>query len=724
MLLPLMHHINSNMLNGRSVLKVLRLPHFKFAANALRLFFCLTFFACFFCKQANAQVPENPPATNIGEQQLEAITENNEDVETEDDSFLQAMRQFLKNPININSNDITTLKELNVLTPIQLQNIISYRNLFGNFISIYELQAVPDLDLTTIERIRPYITATSPQNVVTSIGERLRGGTKSLLLRGTQILEEQKGFKLDPATTNNYYPGSRQRIYMRYKYQFKNLLQYGFVGEKDAGEQFFKGAQKNGFDFYSAHLFARNIGIIKSLAIGDFTVNLGQGLTQWQSLAFKKSADVTNIKRQLATLRPYNSAGEINFHRGIGITVVKNNVEATLFASYKKIDANFVAGDTLSSNEDFISSLQTSGLHRTNSETVDKGVQQQLAVGGNLQYNYRNIHLGINGVQYHFKLPLTKAADPYNVFALSGKSFGNSSIDYSYTYRNLHFFGEAAVTNNFDKAFVNGLIVSVDPKVDMSMLYRNISQKYQSLYTNAFTESTYPNNEKGLYTGVSIRPNTMWRIDAYADFYRFPWLKYLVDAPSTGVDYLVQVSYKPNKQLDMYMRFKTETKAKNYNPDNITYSPVVAQSKQNIRSHISYKLSRTLTMRNRVELVWFDKKGGGAQEGFLTYVDMVVKPMMKRYSGSVRLQYFETGGYDSRLYAYENDVLYSFSIPVFYDKGYRYYVNFNYDVTRKLTVWLRLAQTIYDGKDKIGTGLDEINGNKRTEVKVQAMYYF
>jgi hypothetical protein len=88
------------------------------------------------------------------------------------------------------------------------------------------------------------------------------------------------------------------------------------------------------------------------------------------------------------------------------------------------------------------------------------------------------------------------------------------------------------------------------------------------------------------------------------------------------------------------------------------------------------------------------------------------------------LQYFETDGYDSRLYAYENDVLYSFSIPVFYDKGYRYYVNVNYDVNKKMTVWLRWAQTIFKNKETIGSGLDEITGNKRTEVKLQMLYSF
>ena len=144
--------------------------------------------------------------------------------------------------------------------------------------------------------------------------------------------------------------------------------------------------------------------------------------------------------------------------------------------------------------------------------------------------------------------------------------------------------------------------------------------------------------------------------------------------------------------------------------------------RQNFRSHFNYKINGAITFRNRVEMVWFDKKGTGAENGFLSYVDVVIKPMMKKYSGSIRLQYFETEGYNSRMYAFENDVLYSFSIPVFYDKGFRYYLNLNYDVSKKLTVWLRWAQTVYTNKTSIGSGLDEIAGNKRSEVKVQVQY--
>ncbi len=685
--------------------------------NKFCLLFTLSLLSCF---PVSSQVAPTPSSTI--EQQLESITESNDDNETEDDSFLQALVQFLKEPINLNTADVTDLKELIILSAMQIENIIAYRNLLGSFISIYELQAIPGWDIHTINRLRPFITVSTNVEIVNTFSDRLKGGTSTILVGASQVLEKSKGYKLNQDMADNFYPGSRQRISVRYLYQYKNLLQFGLVAEKDAGEQFFKGTQKQGFDFYSGHLFARNIGIIKLLAIGNFTVNMGQGLTQWQNLAFRKSSDVINVKRQLAILRPFNSTGEINYHRGIGITIAKNNIAATLFASYKKVDGNFI-NDTIN-NENYISSLQSSGLHRTKSETDDKGAQKQFAFGGNLSYNSNNWHVGVNAVQYHFQLPINKSADPYNIYSLSGKSPGNYSIDYSYTFKNLHFFGEAATTSNFNKAFINGLMISVDSKATISLVYRNISEKYQSLYTNSFTENTYPNNEKGVYAGISIQPSDFWRINAYADFYKFPWLKYLVNAPSAGVDYLMMVTYKPTKVVEVYALYRTENKSKNYNPFLQVLAPVTDKPRQNLRTQIIYAISTQLTIRNRVDIIWFDRKGEGKQNGFLTYADIIYAPFLKKYSGNIRLQYFKTDGYDSRMYVYENDVLYNYSIPVFYDNGWRYYLNFNYNFNKKVAVWLKWAQCIYKNKETIGSGLDAIDGNKKTAINLLVQYRF
>lgn len=670
-----------------------------------------------------AAYAQDVPATlPVTEQALENLTEVNEDAETEDDAYLQQLQHFIEDPINLNTAGESDLNELRILTPLQIHHLFSYRKLFGNFINIYELQAVPGWDVSLIRKIRPYITVANTISLPASFKARIKNGENTLLARVTQVLERSKGYLLDSSTANNFYPGNPQKFLLRYKYQYKNILQYGVTAEKDAGEQFFKGKQKAGFDFYSAHFFARDMGTIKSLALGDFTVNMGQGLVQWQGLAFKKSSDVLNIKRQADVLRPYNSAGEILFHRGAGITIKKRYLETTAFISYRKLDANFHV-DTLN-NEDYVSSLQISGYHRTASEAADKNTQGQFTFGGNLSLNKNNFHIGVNGIHYNFKYPIIRAAELYNKFALTGNNWSNYSIDYSYTFKNMHFFGEAASDKNFNKAFINGLLLNVDSRVDMSFVYRRISRSYQSLYTNAFTESTFPNNESGFYTGISIAPANGWKIDAYADMYYFPWLKFRVNAPAAGKDYLVQLTYKPNKQVEIYSRYRTERKAINYNPDELTLNPVIIKPRQNWRTQFNYRISSSVTFRSRVELLWYDRKGAAPENGFLFYTDLIYKPLLKPYSANIRLQYFETNGYNSRLYAYENDVLYGFSIPVFYDKGYRYYVNLKYEVSKKISFWLRVAQTIYRDKDINGSDLDEINSNKRTEFKIQTLMNF
>lgn len=662
------------------------------------------------------------------EQQLENQTDADQ-AETEDDSYLQELEQFRKNPINLNTADADELKQLRIVTDLQIANFIAYRNLFGKLISVYELQAVPSWDVNTIRKLLPFITTATPVLLAEEFRKRFSGGEHSLMIRVSQILERAKGF--DKSTTGTKYTGSPQKILFRYRYTFKNLLQFGMVGDKDAGEQFFKGAQNKGFDFYSFHLFARKIGIIQSLAIGDFSVNMGQGLIQWQSLAFKKSADVMGVKRQSAVLRPYSSAGEFYFHRGSGITIRKGKIESTAFASFRTISANFVA-DTVN-NEDFISSFLTSGYHRTASENADRNNLKQTVFGANVIYRERKWHIGANGIYYNFSLPIQKRDEPYNLYAISGKHWYNFSMDYSYTYKNFHFFGEAAADKNLNKAFINGLMISVDPRVDVSIVQRSISKAYQSINGNAFTENTFPTNETGFYTGISIRPAIGWRLDTYMDLYKFPWLKYLVDAPGHGTDFLAQLTYTPNKQVEIYSRFRNETKQTNQADNTTVTNFLVSIPKQSWRTQISYKINPSVMLRNRVELMWYGNKarpddpagrGLNSEQGFLAFIDFIYKPMLKPYAAVARLQYFETDDYNSRIYAYENDVLYSYSIPAFFEKGFRYYLNLNYDPGKKLSFWLRWAQTIYREKNTIGSGLDEIAGSRRSEMKVQVRWLF
>ncbi|MEO6612161.1 MAG: helix-hairpin-helix domain-containing protein [Chitinophagaceae bacterium] len=653
------------------------------------------------------------------EQQLENQADADQQ-ETEDDSYLQDLGRFRAFPVNLNTAGANELKQLGILNELQVSNLITYRNLFGRLLSIYELQAVACWDLVTIRKLLPFVTITTSATFADDAGKRFREGEHSFLIRISQLLEKPDGYKRSASGTS--YLGSPQRILFRYRYGYKNLLQFGVLGDKDAGEQFLKGTQNKGFDFYSFHFFARKTGIIQALAFGDFTVNMGQGLIQWQGPGFKKSVDVMGVKRQSEILRPYNSAGEFYFHRGAGITVKKGKAEATIFISFRKLGGN-LAADTLY-RENVISSFLVSGYHRTVSENADRNNIPQTAAGGNITYRNPMWHIGINGVMYNFSLPVRKSDEPYNLYAISGRNWYNVSVDYSYTFRNFHFFGEAAADKHFSKALINGLLLSVDPRADISFVWRIISPAFQSINGNAFTENTNPVNEIGCYTGITIRPAPGFRFDAYADFFTFPWLKYLADAPGNGKDFLTQFTYTPNRQVELVTRFRNETKQTNQQENLTVTNYLVTIPKKSWRTQVNYKINPAITLRNRVELLWYDNKGVNKENGFLSFIDLVFKPLLASYGGVLRLQYFETDGYNSRIYAYENDVLYSYSIPAFSDKGFRYYFTLNYDPGKKLSCWLRWAQTIYGDKTTVGSGLDKTGGNSRTELKLQVRLIF
>lgn len=677
--------------------------------------FFLISFILICCSNSIAQ--EVPAA----EQQIENSTEVNEE-ETEDDSYIQSLQHYLKYKLNLNRASETELKEFSFLSPLQIVSFFNYRKLFGKLIDLYELQSVPLWDVTTIQKILPYVTVAGAVSLQEDMVNRFRKGEHSILSRIGFVAEKAEGFRRKgDSTAGSFYPGSRERLLLRYKYQYGNLLQYGFTAEKDPGEQWFRGAQKKGFDFYSAHLFIRNTGIIKSLAVGDFTLNMGQGLIQWQSLAFKKNVDISNIKRQAPVLRPFNSTSEFFYNRGAGITLERKQFQFTAFASLRKVSGNIVT-DTLQ-QEDYFSSLLTSGLHRTANEQADKNAVQMFSYGSNISYQKNNLHVGFNAVHFQFNRSYNKDNQPYNYFAFRGNELTNVSVDWSYTWRNLHWFGELANHNAAAYAMVSGLLMSVDPKVDLSFVYRNIEPAYQSIFGNAFTENTLPSNEKGLFAGIAIKPSVKWKIDAYSDMYRFPFLRFRVNAPSSGNDYLVQITHKPIKSVEIYTRFRTETKALNFaGTDPINVAEPVPVKRSNWRTQIQFKLNPVITLRQRLDWMWYQQQGLPASTGFLTFFDVFYKPMLSAFSANMRLQYFETDDFNSRIYAFENDVLYSFSIPAFSDRGYRYYINLSYDLTKKLSIWTRWAQLIYRNRSEIGSGLDEISGNRRSELKVQILW--
>lgn len=621
-----------------------------------------------------AQEPELPEAD------LENLTASAEEAPDDEDMLLR-LGQFKKRPIDLNGADADELKELGWITERMIHSLLTYRDLLGPLIHINELLAVPCWEPGIIRKVLPYVQVVPKETLLPVGQDDFTKRNHELLIRHSRSAEQQEK-----------YTGSPDKILIRYRFHFNDKWQAGLTAEKDAGEAFFKGAQRGGFDFYSFHLFIKKWKRFRSIAVGDFAVNMGQGLIHWQRLAFGKSTDIAQMKRQSAVLAPYGSSGEYNFHRGMGATVGLGAFTITGFVSFRKLSATLQA-DSMDAVNAF-SAFRTSGYHRTGNEIAARNKLKQLAEGIVIQYRKQNFTAAFNQVTHFFSLPLRKEERPSNLYAMRGKNWYNASVDYSWLFRQVHVFGEAAISKGGGTAFLQSVLISMDSRADISLQWRRLSPRYQSVTGRAITENSQPTNERGCLMAVNLRlfPRLKW--DGYVDFYSFPWLGYYTDAPARGRDYQFTLRYSPRKQVEMYLRYRNEEKERNEG-GRIT-NKLAVNKRNSWRFHFDYMISGTLRLRQRLEWVKFQKDDQPAAEGFLYYADIGWKPK-GRVSLSVRWQVFDTDDYDTRLYAFEQDVSYSYSLPASYGKGYRYIVLAKYVISRHLSAWVRWSNTGHAG---------------------------
>jgi Helix-hairpin-helix motif len=691
-------------------------------------FILLLMMPSFFWAQKDS-IPQNDPIED--EDIIENFIENiNEDIEFDFNTTFESLQAYVQNPINLNTATKGELEELFFLTEIQIQNFLSYRHQLGHLISIYELQAVPDFDLKTIQNILPFVTVSNDiDDLHIGFKDLLLKGNNEVYLRWSRLLENQKGFsKLPEGELGSRFLGDRNRYYFRFRHFYQNKLSYGITAEKDPGEEFFKGSNRYGFDFYSAHFYLKDYNkTIKTIALGDYSVSFGQGLILHSGFGSGKSAAIMNIKRIRRTIKPFTSVSETNFFRGAATTLgFGKHLELTVLASYRGRDGNLIDPSLIANELVFFSftAFNLSGLHRTEAEIEDKNALMDFTTGASLKYQKRNWHIALNGLHTKLNKTLQTRSLPYNKYYFNGDRLSNLSVDYSWVYQNFNLFGETAMSDNGSVATINGLLVGLDRKVDLSILHRYFPKDYQALNPNPFAESGGARNENGLYMGVVFNPNRHWQFGGYFDIYQHPWLRFNADAPSKGYEYRARITYFIKRKLTIYAEIRTEIKEINQSVEINKIDNLVTSQLLQTKFSISYKVTKSLELRNRIHYGAFNDGTNRSAKGYMVYQDIIYKPMRFPLSFTARYAIFDTDSYGIRFYSYENDVLYSYSIPSFYGRGTRFYINLRYRGIRNVVLEARFAQTYFSDRNFIGSGNDQIFGNTRTEIKVQAKFNF
>ncbi len=692
--------------------------------------FIIIFILLLFCNILSSQEKQLQTTEEIIENYIEEISSHT-DKELDLTTLYEDLTYYLNEPLNLNLATKEDLEKLQLLSEFQIQNLLNYIKEFGQILSIYELLNINGFNEEYVRLILPFITIEKVEPLLSFDPKKaVKYGKHRIFLRSQRILQEQKGFSpitdsALAANPNSRYLGNPWRYYVRYQYTYKNKVAWGLTADKDPGEEFFKGTQKNGFDFYSAHLMVRGIGPIKTIVLGDYVAQFGQGLVIWTGYTFGKSSMVTNIRKKAQGLKKYSSADENLFLRGGGVTLSYKKLEFSTFVSKKRIDANITVIDSLTGEIEEVSSLQTSGLHSTPAEIADRKKLGETIYGANVTLNHNNFRLGLTGITYQFSANLKKTPTPYNQYEFSGKQNSNIGFDYQYVIKNsITLFGEAAISQNGAKAFINSMLFSLSPQTSMALLYRNYERNYHAMYAQSFSENTSTINESGLYIGTIILPYAKWNISAYYDIFSFPWLKYATYAPTKGHDYLAEISYTPYKRVSMYLRYRHKNKPKNI-PSSIPQiiNGIQDVSSQRVRYHIAYRYNRHLEFRNRIEWVEYATESK-KDRGIYFYQDVIIKPKKLPLSVALRYGVFDTDSYDSRIYAYENDILYAFSVPAVYYKGSRAYISIKYSPKKNIDIWIKYGETYFSNKNTISSGLTEIAGNSKSEIKAQLRIIF
>ena len=256
-----------------------------------------------------------------------------------------------------------------------------------------------------------------------------------------------------------------------------------------------------------------------------------------------------------------------------------------------------------------------------------------------------------------------------------------------YNYGWFDLFGEVATSQNQEWGFgtiVGSRFYPADG-VNLIALYRYYSPWFDNEYGYAFSESSRMGDENGGYVGFDITRLKNWRFSGYGDVFYFSGYKYGLgnDTATIGYDALAEAKYSVVRS--QYSAYSASLRLRARKKGNVSTYSVRALFEW---SRGGWSL-RTTADANYVESYGVSLAQDIAYD-FTPYTAHHT-PLSLR----LRLQAFDARKWENRIYLYEHDVLYAFSIPATYGLGGRAYFCLRWQIIKQLALYLRVSETVY-----------------------------
>jgi hypothetical protein len=484
----------------------------------------------------------------------------------------------------------------------------------------------------------------------------------------------------------------------------------GITAEKDAGEKLLSGKPPLP-DFFSVSLVWNGTGIVRRVIAGDFGARFGMGTSINTGLRTGLSLTQSGYLSGGDEIKPYTSTDENIFFRGVAAQFQIRKTGLSIFYSVNRIDATVDTAENAPIL--FIETFQTSGLHNNISSLEKKDAVTEYCYGLNVSSDFKYFRLGMVWTGSRFSLPVIRTnPDPEKIYDFEGTGNITAAAYYKAILGKMLFYGEVSSNLNQKLAIVQGLSFRPSDRLSINLLYRDYNPGFISFHGKGLFSSSAGNNVRGVFGNFTFEAARHLFVSAGCDLRFYPWFKYRCSAPSAAVSKEVRLKYLPSDKITFEAVYNSRQSMLNLDKtDGIKKQGIFAGSL--VKGVVRYSPDDNLTFGIRLDYKIIRPDGA---RGMLLLQDISYRFGKIPLSVWFRYCIFRTDNWDSRLYTYENDLLYSFSIPALSGEGSRSYI---------MVAWR--AGKFIDLRIKYGiTEIQkEYDGNSQTEeLKMQVRIRF
>lgn len=571
-----------------------------------------------------------------------------------------------ESPINLNATTEEELSQLPFLSPQQIDELLAFADKHP-FASLYELRLIHSLADYDIRNLLPFVYIGSAREEKMYTREVFHYAKHELLARvDARNIESFEG--TDPMYGQ-----------LRYRFDYKRRVIFGLQLRRPAGS---KASELQ----YNAYMQLKDIGPMHTIVAGSFQASFGQGLVLAPIFRSGKSSYVQSVGMTNTGLRYYSSANGEGL-QGAGATY------RHVFSPHTRLDVSALYS---------IKKANDSTLHHL--------------VGANMTLRHRKLEVQLTAIENIWSdsiRPYRNSAYNQHYFRGTHQAVMGASARYNHGWFDL--FGELATAQNRERWGFGTIIGSRFYPTDgvaLTALYRYYSPYFDNAQGYAFSETSRIGDEQGGYLGFEV---TRWkgvRWSGYADVFSFSGPKYgIPQYPTIGYDAMTEIRFNiPHHTSNITLRLRAREKG-----DLATYSTRLQydwqQSAWSLRTTAEANLtsSSSLNIQHNTSNIQhhslpFREGSGLGPYGYTIYQDIAYDFAQSGLSAKgkpiplslrLRVQFFDAREWDNRIYTYEHDVLYAFSIPAVYGLGGRAYVCLRWQVMEKLALYLRVSETLY-----------------------------